>query len=113
MTEFLLVTTTWPSEAGAIEFAEAATTQHLAACAQVHGPILSRFRWQGQPDQATEWYCHCKTVRARFIELETLVRQLHTYDVPEVVAISVAAGSEQYLAWVATETTREPEQPSG
>jgi periplasmic divalent cation tolerance protein len=104
MHEFLLITTTWPSQDRAVEFAEAAVGTRLAACAQVQGPILSRFRWQGHLDQATEWYCHCKTVRARFLELEALVRTLHTDQVPEIVAVPLAAGAEQYLAWVAAET---------
>ena len=99
----LLVTTTLPSESDAQAIADAAIAGHLAACAQVQGPIRSTFRWQGTIDHATEWYCHFKTTRERLPALEALIAKMHPYDVPEIIAIPIVGGSAAYLAWIAGE----------
>lgn len=96
----IIVTTTWPTEADAERAAEAVVAERLAACAQVTGPIRSVFRWEGKVDRATEWYCHLKTTADRFPALETRLRALHPYDVPEIVAVPLVAGSQAYLAWL-------------
>lgn len=96
----IIVTTTWPTEADAERAALAVVAEQLAACAQVTGPIRSVFRWEGKVDRATEWYCHLKTTAERFPALETRLRALHPYDVPEIVAVPLVAGSPAYLAWL-------------
>lgn len=100
MTDLLVVTTTVPEEALAARIAAAAVHGRLAACAQVQGPVRSTFHWRGAVDQATEWYCHCKTTRARYPELERLIRSLHPYDVPEIIALPIVAGHAAYLDWI-------------
>ena len=100
MTALLLVTTTAPDEAVASRIATDAVAARLAACAQVQGPIRSTFRWRGAVDHATEWYCHLKTTADRFPALEARLRALHPYDVPEIVAVPLVAGSPAYLAWL-------------
>jgi len=96
----VVVTTTLPDQSTAARVAEAAVQQRLAACAQVQGPVQSTFHWQGAVDRASEWYCHLKTTRAAFPALERLIRSLHPYDVPEIIATPVVAGHEPYLAWI-------------
>jgi len=103
----LIVTTTLPDEAQAQAVALAAVQGHLAACAQVQGPIQSIFHWQGAIDHATEWYCHCKTTRAAYPALERLIKSLHPYEVPEIIATPVVAGYEPYLRWIAQEVRSE------
>ncbi|MDH5284659.1 MAG: divalent-cation tolerance protein CutA [Gemmatimonadota bacterium] len=100
MNEHIVVTTTFPDEAGAVALADTAVGEGLAACAQVQGPIRSTFRWQGAVDHATEWYCHLKTTRERYAALEARILELHPYEMPEVIAVSIVAGSPAYLAWV-------------
>jgi periplasmic divalent cation tolerance protein len=100
MAEIVVVTTSCPDEALASRLAEAAVAERLAACAQVQGPIRSTFRWQGAVDHATEWYCHLKTSRDRYPALEARIHELHPYEVPEIVAVPVVAGSPAYLRWV-------------
>jgi len=104
----LLVTVTTPQEALAHTIAEAAVRERLAACAQVHGPIASVFRWEGRLDRATEWYCHLKTTRTAVPALEARIRTLHPYQVPEIIAIPIVAGNPAYLDWIGQEV-REPE----
>ena len=77
--------------------------RRLAACVQVLGPVASRYRWQGQVEAATEWLCLAKTTEAAWPALAAAVEELHSYEVPEVVAVSVVVGSEPYLDWVRAE----------
>jgi periplasmic divalent cation tolerance protein len=100
MSELLVVTTTWPSEADAARAAEVLVTERLAACAQVEGPIRSTYHWEGQLERSEEWYCHLKTTRARYAALEARIHALHSYDTPEIVATPVALASPRYAAWV-------------
>lgn len=105
MSDCVVVTVTTPSEAVAATIAEAAIAERLAACAQVEGPIRSTFRWQGQVDHATEWYCHLKTTAERFAALADRIRALHPYEVPEVIAVPISLASEAYAGWIRREVS--------
>jgi periplasmic divalent cation tolerance protein len=80
--------------------AAALVEERLAACVQVAGPIESTYRWKGKVERATEWYCHCKTTRARYPALEARVRELHPYDIPEIIVVPIVAALPAYLAWI-------------
>lgn len=67
---------------------------------QTIGPISSRYRWQGEVERATEWLCLAKTESSRYPELESAIRELHSYDEPEIVATPIVAGSRDYLDWL-------------
>lgn len=96
----VIVTTTLPSEAEAARIARAVVDEHLAACAQRHGPIASTYRWQGEVEEATEWYVHCKTAASRAAALIVRIKELHPYEVPEILATPVLGGHPPYLEWV-------------
>jgi periplasmic divalent cation tolerance protein len=100
MAECLQVATTAGSEEEAERIAAALVERRLAACVQVIGPISSRYRWQGAVERATEWICVAKTSAARYGEVEAAVRELHSYEEPEIVATPIVAGSAGYLAWI-------------
>lgn len=76
----------------------------------MHGPLTSTYRWQGAVETAAEWYCHLKTTAERWPALEARLRALHPYDVPEIVALPIVAGSRAYLDWIAAETLPDPQQ---
>ena len=78
--------------------------ERLAACVQVVGPIWSTYWWQGEVETAEEWLCVVKTTEARYAAVEARVKALHSYEVPEITATPVVAGSAEYLDWVAAET---------
>lgn len=101
MAECVQVLTTTGSEAEAEAIAAALVERRLAACVQVSGPIRSRYRWQGEIERAEEWQCAIKTAAARYPELEAAIRELHSYEEPEIVATPIVAGSPGYLAWIA------------
>ena len=94
------VTTTLPDQKTADRLAATLVGERLAACAQVIGPVSSTYWWQGQVEQSQEWYCHLKTTLTRFDELRQRVRQLHPYELPEIVAVPLIEGDQQYLQWI-------------
>jgi periplasmic divalent cation tolerance protein len=105
MADFLTVSTTTDSADSAGALARSAVAARLAACAQVEGPVTSVYRWRGAVDTAQEWRVVLKTTGERYAELEAHLRAVHPYEVPEVIAVPVVAGSPDYLAWVRAETT--------
>jgi periplasmic divalent cation tolerance protein len=100
MAEYLQVLTTTGSEEEAERISSALLERRLAACVQVLGPISSRYRWRGEIEQAREWLCLAKTEASRYPELEAAIRELHSYDEPEIVATPIVAGSAGYLDWI-------------
>ncbi len=100
MTEYVQVLTTVSSEEEAERIADDLLDRRLAACVQVVGPILSRYRWQGELEQAREWQCLAKTEAGLYGEVEAAIRKIHSYDEPEILATPILAGSVGYLAWV-------------
>ena len=87
--------------------ASAAVTRRLAACAQVIAPISSTYWWAGEVQQAEEWLVFMKTTADRFEELAACVRELHSYEVPEIVAVPIVQGTPDYLEWIRRETAPE------
>jgi periplasmic divalent cation tolerance protein len=70
---------------------------------QTGGPIRSRYRWQGVIEEAEEWQCLAKTEASLYGEVEAAIRELHSYEEPEIVATPIVAGSAGYLGWVSAE----------
>jgi periplasmic divalent cation tolerance protein len=97
---YVQVLTTTGSEQEAERISAALLERRLAACVQVEGPITSRYRWQGEIETAREWRCVIKTAAGRCDEVEATVRELHSYDEPEIVATPIVAGSAAYLRWI-------------
>jgi len=74
--------------------------KRLVACASMISGIVSRFWWKGRIDKASEVLVMLKTRSANFKKVEREVRRLHSYEVPEIVMLPVAAGSKAYLGWI-------------
>lgn len=94
------VTTTLPDQAAAEQLGATLVQERLAACAQVVGPISSVYWWQGRVERSGEWYCHLKTTRARLRAIERRLRELHPYELPELVAVPLVDGDQRYLKWI-------------
>jgi periplasmic divalent cation tolerance protein len=75
-------------------------SERLVACAQVLGPLSSTYRWQATVEHAVECYCHLKTTIARLPALRARIRELHPYEVPEVIALPIIGGDAEYLRWI-------------
>ncbi|WP_086843779.1 divalent-cation tolerance protein CutA [Amycolatopsis kentuckyensis] len=102
--EHVIVTSTTDSEAAARELATQAVAARLGACAQIVGPITSVYRWDGAVQTGQEWRVEIKTTAGRVPALTERLRQLHGYDLPEIIATPIAGGSAEYLAWLSEET---------
>src|SRR5512146_3053978 len=100
----LVVLVTAPTAEKAAELARAVVEERLAACGNVVPGLRSIYRWEGEVHDDAEALLVLKTTRARFDALRDRVLALHPYDVPEVIAVAVEAGSAAYLAWIAAET---------
>jgi periplasmic divalent cation tolerance protein len=102
--EFLQVQTTTDSRSEAVELGRSAVQARLAACAQVAGPVISTYWWEGDLERAEEWLLLFKLPAARYQELADFLAQRHSYDEPEIVATPIVAGAAGYLSWLEEET---------
>ncbi len=80
--------------------------KRLAACASIAGRIESRFWWNGHIDKADEVMLMCKTTKGHFRAVEKEARRLHAYEVPEIIALPIVAGSASYLRWIRESVAR-------
>jgi periplasmic divalent cation tolerance protein len=102
MTDKLVVLVTCRSAKEARRIAEAVVEQRLAACVNILGaPVRSIYRWKGRIESAREILLVMKTSRRRFAALQKKIEQLHSYDVPEVIALPIITGARRYLGWIA------------
>jgi periplasmic divalent cation tolerance protein len=100
----LLVITNLPDRASAETLAAALVERRVAACVNVMSPCRSVYRWQGAVEHAEEHPVFAKTPADRFAAVQDVIRELHPYELPEIIAVRVDAGLPAYLAWVVAET---------
>lgn len=105
--DVLLVLCTCPDEAVAGRIARTLVDERLAACVNRVPGVRSTYRWQGAVHDDGEVLLLIKTTAERFEALRDRIVALHPYELPEVIAVKIAAGLDRYLAWVAAETTPE------
>ena len=98
--DYVQVLTTVGSEQEAERISSALVDRRLAACVQVAGPIASRYRWRGKVEEDREWQCLAKTEAGKYPEVEAAIRELHSYEEPEIIAMPIVAGSKGYLDWI-------------
>jgi len=73
---------------------------HLIACANIIGPIESHFWWQNKTEEADEFLILMKSNQKLFAKLSKTIKEMHSYDVPEILAIPIADGFQPYLEWL-------------
>lgn len=103
MPDYIQVVTTTEHRDDAQTIGRALVEERLAGCVQIIGPITSIYRWQGKINTAQEWQCWAKSRRELYDRIEAAIRRLHPYQVPEILAVAVTAGSADYLAWLEEE----------
>ncbi len=104
--DFRLVLVMAGGEDEAGKIAQALVEERLAACVNIVGPAHSIYRWRGTIENASEYMLVIKTHARHFPKLERRVGELHSYEVPEIIAMPLAAGSKAYLEWLAESTTQ-------
>jgi periplasmic divalent cation tolerance protein len=101
LTDKCLVLVTCASAAEARRIARAVVEARLAACVNIlPGVVSSVYRWKGKVESAREHLLLIKTSRKHLAKLQAAVERIHSYDVPEFLAVPIAAGSLAYLAWL-------------
>ena len=100
----MIVFVTCGSEEEALNISRALVEEQLAACVNLISPVRSIYRWEGKIWDEKEWLLIIKTQRKRFDEVEKKVKSLHSYSVPEIIALPIIAGSSSYLDWLAEMT---------
>ena len=100
MSEYLMVFSTFAGRTEAEGAAAELVDRRLVTCAQISGPVLSVYRWQGNTERSEETSLVLKTTRARYAEVEAALLKLHTYETPEIVAVPIVAGHSSYLRWI-------------
>jgi periplasmic divalent cation tolerance protein len=104
----IVVLVTCVSAKEARKIARAVVEQRLAACANIlSSPVRSVYRWRGKVESAKEFLLTIKTTEARFAQLQAEVKRLHSYDVPEIIALPITRGAANYLAWI-SESVKPP-----
>jgi len=107
MTDKIIVLVTCGSQKEARLIARALVEARLAACVNVlQAPVESFYRWKETVETAREVLLVIKSSRKRFAALEAEVRRMHTYDVPEIIALPIERGSRPYLTWIADSVKR-------
>lgn len=100
MGNYIQVFTTAETQKDAQRIARAVVEKRLAGCAQVIGPITSTYWWEGAIETSGEWLCVIKSKREAYDRLERAILDVHPYEVPEILAVPVVAGSQSYVAWL-------------
>lgn len=103
MTELVLIFTTVADDERAEQLARRLVDERLAACVNLHPPMVSMYRWQGKLERDSERQMVIKTTRDRVSALEARLTQLHAYEVPEFIVVNVDDVSPAYLKWVKTD----------
>jgi periplasmic divalent cation tolerance protein len=104
VTDIVIVLTTAPADDRAERLAHQLVDERLAACATVSPPMVSVYRWKGRLEREAERQILFKTTRDCLAALEARLMQIHSYELPEFVVLSVEHGSAAYLAWVSEQT---------
>jgi periplasmic divalent cation tolerance protein len=99
-TDNIVVLITAGSEEEAHKIAKLLVSQNKAACVNILPGVNSLFHWKGRLDSARESLLLVKTKASLFSEIISLVKTIHSYEVPEIIALPIIAGSEDYLKWL-------------
>ena len=100
MTDARIVLTTTGSKAEAQKIARELVERRLAACVNIVGPIESVYRWKGAVESAEEFLCVVKTTAAAVERVSAVIKELHSYELPECVVLPIEGGSGGYLKWI-------------
>ena len=103
--KILLTLSTFPDAETARRISTQLITEKFAACANVLPGVESIYRWKEKVEDTAEWVLLIKSRRDLFAALRAEIQKLHTYDVPEVIALPVVEGSDAYLGWIDRELT--------
>jgi len=98
--KYQVIMTTCPDLELAERIASELVDSNLGACVQIIPGVQSCFRWQGKIEKAVEYLVLIKTSAGNYLDIEKRIKQLHSYELPEIIALPITAGGRDYLAWI-------------
>lgn len=101
MTDKRIVLTAAASEEEASKIARHLVERRLAACVNIVPQVASIYRWQGKVEEAHEWLLMVRTTAAAFGQVRDAIAELHSYELPECISLTIEDGSPVYLQWIA------------
>lgn len=99
---YVIVMVTTASKQEAEKIAQHLLDKRLIACANIIGPVQSHFYWSGKLEKTEEYLILMKSRRNLFAKLSEVVKTLHSYEVPEILALPVVEGSKAYIDWLSS-----------
>ena len=100
MSPYVVVIVTAANREEAVKIVRSLLEERLIACANIVGPVSSIFWWEGKIDEASEFLVFMKSHENHFERLSERVTEIHSYDVPEIIALPIIKGSPSYLEWL-------------
>ena len=109
MKSYIQISTTTETKEQAQKIAQYLVEQKLAACVQIIGPITSIYHWKKKLENTQEWLCLIKTRDDLYNKVESAIKNEHSYETPEIIAVPIVKGSKEYLQWIQEETGKKTE----
>ncbi|MDY6862081.1 MAG: divalent-cation tolerance protein CutA [Thermodesulfobacteriota bacterium] len=98
--EYIQVFVTTEKREDAEKIAGMLVRNRMAGCTQIVGPIVSQYWWKGNIEKAQEWLCFIKTKKNLYDKIENMVKEIHPYETPEIIALPIVDGSKEYFKWL-------------
>ncbi len=98
--QFIQVSTTVSKRSDAERIAKVLLNKKLSACTQIIGPITSIYKWKGKMEKSKEWLCLTKSKISHYKKIEKIIKEIHPYELPEIIAVPIIEGSNEYLNWI-------------
>lgn len=105
--DIIQIVTTIDGKEAAERIGRQLVEKRLASCVQIVGPIKSIYRWKGQIEEAEEWQCIIKSRKSHYRKIEEEILRLHSYELPEIIAVEIDYALSGYANWVVEETVAE------
>ena len=103
MQSFIQIQTTCDDRQVLEAIAQELVGRQLAACVQISSPVTSFFRWENKVDNSQEYVCVIKTRAELFDQVTALICELHSYDLPQVIALPIVLATEEFANWMSSE----------
>ncbi len=103
MHSLIIISTTFERKGDGEKIAEILLAENLIACGQLSGPIQSHYRWEGKTEKSVEYLLQLKTTASKYDLVEKRIKELHPYDLPEIIAVPVSHCSNEYHHWATGE----------
>jgi len=101
----IVIITTADNKQTLVDIADSLIGQRIAACVQILGPISSHYQWKGEAASSTEWRAEIKTRQCLFDRVAQSISEIHSYELPEIIALDIVDCSHEYQQWIYDQTT--------